>query len=155
MEKKTWKNCNRFSEKLLNRLVQLGLNGQKLAKKSDVSDSEISRIINKKSLPGLENAISLAQAVGVSLDYLANDALDADPAVPKESANEWESTILRLAREIGLMQAFNILENTRTIGYEVAAHRLLEAKPIISPVGDPATRSAVTAMPAAGRASSA
>ena len=72
-EKKLWKNCNRFSEKLFQKSLQLGLNGQKLARKSDVSDSEISRIMNGKSLPGLENAIALARAVGVSLDYLADD----------------------------------------------------------------------------------
>src|SRR3954471_14726832 len=104
-EKRLWKNCNRFSEKLSQRILQLGLNGQKLARKSDVSDSEISRIMNGKSLPGLENAISLARAVGVSLDYLADDSLDADPKQPKESADERESTIQRLAREIGYKQA--------------------------------------------------
>ena len=60
-EKKPWKNCNRFSEKLGQKILQLGLNGQKLARKSDVSDSEISRIMNGKSLPGLENAMALAR----------------------------------------------------------------------------------------------
>ena len=38
-----------------------GLNGQKLARLSQVSDSEISRILAGKSLPGLENAYKLAQ----------------------------------------------------------------------------------------------
>src|SRR3982751_4767614 len=124
VEKKMWKNCNRFSEKLGQRSLQLNLNGQKLARKSEVSDSEISRIMNGKSLPGLENAIALARAVGVSLDYLADDGLDADPNQPKESADECESTIQRLAREIGYKQAEYILENARIVGYEVAMHRL-------------------------------
>ena len=62
-DKKLWKNCNRFSEKLGQKIVQLGLNGQKLARKSEVSDSEISRIVNGKSLPGLENALALARAL--------------------------------------------------------------------------------------------
>ena len=79
-EKKPWKNCNRFSEKLGQKILQLGLNGQKLARKSDVSDSEISRIMNGKSLPGLENAMALARAVEVSLDYLADDKVDHDPS---------------------------------------------------------------------------
>src|SRR5271170_3230656 len=92
-EKKLWKNCNRFSEKLMQRTLQLGLNGQKLARKSDVSDSEISRIVNGKSLPGLENAIALARAVGVSLDYLADDSLEADTSQPQESSNELETMI--------------------------------------------------------------
>jgi len=154
-EKKTWKNCNRFSEKLGQRILQLGLNGQKLARKSDVSDSEISRIMNGKSLPGLENAISLARAVNVSLDYLADDTLEADPTLPKESANEMESMLLRLAREIGPMEAIVILQNTRMMGYDIAAHRLLDSKPVVAPVVEPAARPAVTPMPVAGRASTA
>jgi transcriptional regulator with XRE-family HTH domain len=134
MEKKPWKNCNRFSEKLAQKMLQLGLNGQKLSRKSEVSDSEISRIMNGKSLPGLENAIALARAVGVSLDYLADDLLDSDPNQPKESADEREATIQRLAREIGYKQVEHVLENVRIIGYDVAMQRLIEAsKPIAVP----------------------
>ncbi len=153
-EKTTWKNCNRFSEKLAQKILQLGLNGQKLARKSDVSDSEISRIMNGKSLPGLENAIALARAVGVSLDYLADDSLDADPNLPKESANELETTILRLVHEIGLLESFHILQNTRFMGYELAANRLLEGKPIVAPLAEP-SRPTVATLPANGRANSA
>jgi transcriptional regulator with XRE-family HTH domain len=154
MEKKPWKNCNRFSEKLAQRILQLGLNGQKLARKSDVSDSEISRIMNQKSLPGLENAIALARAVGVSLDYLADDALDVDPNQPKESAGERETTIQRLAREIGFKQAEYLLEYSRIIGYEVAMQRLVEAaKPIVT-LPDPARNGAVP-VATTGRANSA
>ncbi len=155
MAEKTWKNCNRFSEKLGQKILQLGLNGQKLARKSDVSDSEISRIMNGKSLPGLENAISLAKAVNVSLDYLADDALDADPMLPKESTNELETMLLRLAREIGPMEAIHILQSTRIIGYDIAAHRLLEAKPIVTPMNEPAARPAATPMSTSGRVNSA
>ena len=152
-EKKLWKNCNRFSEKLSQKILQLGLNGQKLARKSDVSDSEISRIMNGKSLPGLENAIALARAVGVSLDYLADDSLDVDPNQPKESADERETTIQRLAREIGFKQAEYILEYTRIIGYDVAMHRLVEAaKPVVS-VPETA-RPVATSLSPAGRAAS-
>ncbi len=153
-DRKMWKNCNKFSEKLGQKILQLGLNGQKLARKSEVSDSEISRIMNGKSLPGLENAIALARAVGVSLDYLADDALDSDPNQPKESANEMEMMILRLAREVGYMEAFHILQSTRIIGYEIAANRLLDGKPIVTSIPD-GPRPAITPMPAAGRASSA
>ena len=119
-----------------------------------MSDSEISRIMNGKSLPGLENAIALARAVGVSLDYLADDALDADPKQPKESADERETTIQRLAREIGYKQAEYILENTRLIGYEIAMHRLMEAKPVVTPLVEGA-RPVVTPMTPTGRANSA
>ncbi len=153
-EKKVWKNCNRFGEKLAQKILQLGLNGQKLARKSEVSDSEISRIMNGRSLPGLENAMALARAVNVSLDYLADDSLDADPNQPKESANEREATILRLAREIGVKQAEYLLEYSKIMGYDIAIHRLVEAKPVVTPMVEP-SRPIVAAMPAAGRANSA
>jgi transcriptional regulator with XRE-family HTH domain len=153
-DKKLWKNCNRFSEKLFQKSLQQGLNGQKLARKSEVSDSEISRIMNGKSLPGLENAIALARAVGVSLDYLADDDLDAEPTRPQESANELETSILKLVREIGLFQSYTILENTRNLGYEVASRRLIEAKPIATPILEP-SRPTVAPITNGGRANSA
>ena len=155
-EKKLWKNCNRFSEKLARKILQLGLNGQKLARKSDVSDSEISRIMNGKSLPGLENAIALARAVGVSLDYLADDALDAEPNRPQEVANELEASILRLVRELGAFQTHTILEVARNLGYDLAFKRLIEAKPVVTaPMIEPAARPTATAITASGRANTA
>jgi transcriptional regulator with XRE-family HTH domain len=156
MTEKKWKNCNRFSEKLGQKILQLGLNGQKLARKSDVSDSEISRIMNGKSLPGLENAIALARAVDVSLDYLADDALESDPSQPKESTNEMETTLIQLAREIGYVDALVILKNTKAVGYEIAASRLLDGKPVVSTINEGNTWQNATVHPAtAGRASSA
>ncbi len=149
-EKKPWKNCNRFSEKLGQKMLQLGLNGQKLARKSDVSDSEISRIMNGKSLPGLENAMALARAVDVSLDYLADDSMDQDPSRPRESASEMETMVLRLVRDLGLMQAYNLLENTRIIGYELAMTRLIEAKPTVATIGE-SPRPTLNTVPAASR----
>ena len=154
-EKKLWKNCNRFSEKLGQKILQLGLNGQKLARKSEVSDSEISRIMNGKSLPGLENAIALARAVEVSLDYLADDGMDHDPSRPQESANEQETMVLRLVRELGPMQAFNLLDTTRLIGYEMAMKRLIDvAKPTVATLNDSAraTLAPVTATTRVGTA---
>jgi transcriptional regulator with XRE-family HTH domain len=155
-EKKLWKNCNRFSEKLFQKSLQLGLNGQKLARKSDVSDSEISRIMNGKSLPGLENAIALARAVSVSLDYLADDTLDAEPNRPQETTNELEAAILKLVREIGAIHAYTILENTRNLGYDIASKRLIDAKPVVTPIIETqAPRSNVAPIASGGRANSA
>ncbi len=154
-EKKQWKNSNRFCEKLGQRLLQMGLNQQKLARKSDVSDSEISRILTGKSLPGLENAISLARAVGVSLDYLADDKLDSDPNQARSAspADEREAEILRMAREIGFMDALYILKTCHFLGSQIAMHRLLEAaKPIISTPPE-VSRPVATPLPASGRAS--
>ena len=134
----------RFEEKLRKQMMLKGYNQQKLARLSRVSDSEISRILSGKSgNPGLENALRLARAIGVSLDYLADDALDQDPiaapqpAAPPEPVPEGaEGDILLAARDLGLRPARRILETACDLGYEVAIRRLLEIKPLIE-LGDP------------------
>src|SRR5215203_7021972 len=115
----------KLEEKLLNRMVRLGLNGQKLARLSKVSDSEISRILAGKSRPGLENAFRLAKAVGVSLDYLADDTLETDPVKATDPLTTEEREVLDLVHAIGCSRAVRILENIRIVGYEVAMRRLL------------------------------
>ncbi len=142
----------RLDEKLHKRMQALGLNGQKLARLSQVSDSEISRILTGKSLPGLENAFKLAKAVGVSLDYLADDTLEADPARATEAGSEQEKALVKVANDIGLGQAMMVLENVRIVGYEVAMRRLLEARPIIEPVDNSRGSTASQSTPASGRA---
>jgi transcriptional regulator with XRE-family HTH domain len=116
--------------KLLNLMRTRGLNGQKLARLSQVSDSEISRILQGKSRPGLDNALRLAQAVGVSLDYLADDRIDTEPAEPADSLSSEERKALGIIQKIGCPEALTILENARFLGYEVAMSRLVGAKPV-------------------------
>ncbi len=120
-----------LKDKLLSQMARQGLNGQKLARISQVSDSEISRILAGKSRPGLENAFRLAKAVGMSLNYLADDSLESDPAPAADPLRTDEREVLDLAHGIGLTRASRILEIVRIIGYEIAMHRLLDAKPII------------------------
>ncbi len=121
-----------LQQKLLTQMVRRGLNGQRLARISQVSDSEISRILAGKSRPGLENAFRLAKAVGVSLDFLADDTLETDPAQMTDPLSAEERRILDLAHAIGCPHTLQILENSRIIGYEVAMSRLLNAnKPVI------------------------
>lgn len=120
----------RFAEKLLDQMRAKGLNQQRLARISKVSDSEVSRIVTGKSNPGLENAFRLARAVEVSLDFLADDELQADPIHP--SAVEFshaERELLEVAEAIGHSQAGRILENVRIVGYETAMRRLLLDNP--------------------------
>jgi transcriptional regulator with XRE-family HTH domain len=116
--------------KLKNLMNGKGLNGQKLARLSEVSDSEISRILQGKSRPGLDNALRLAQALGVSLDYLADDKLDAEPPEPADSLSPEERKILGIIQKIGYPQVVTILELLRFLGYEEAMSRLVEAKPV-------------------------
>src|SRR5271165_705754 len=108
-----------------------GLNGQKLARLSQVSDSEISRILQGKSRPGLDNALRLAQALGVSLDYLADDKLDSEPPEPADSLSPEERKILGIIQRIGCTEVVTILETLRFLGYELAMSRLVGAKPVI------------------------
>ncbi len=117
--------------KLKHLMNSKGLNGQKLARRSQVSDSEISRILQGKSRPGLDNALRLAQALGVSLDYLANDTLDSEPPEPADSLSPEERRILGMIQKIGCSEVVTILENLRFLGYEVAMSRLVGAKPVI------------------------
>src|SRR5437016_6198887 len=94
-----------LQEKLHTHMQKLGLNGQRLARTSKVSDSEISRILAGKSRPGLENAFRLARAVGVSLDFLADDTLEVDPMVHKDPVTPEERELLDLAHGIGTARA--------------------------------------------------
>ena len=111
--------------KLKNLMNGKGLNGQRLARLSQVSDSEISRILQGKSRPGLDNALRLAQALGVSLDYLADDKLDSEPPEPADSLSPEERKILGIIQKIGYPEVVTILENLRFLGYEVAMSRLV------------------------------
>jgi transcriptional regulator with XRE-family HTH domain len=121
----------KLDEKLHKQMLLKGLNGQKLARLSQVSDSEISRILAGKSLPGLENAFRLAKAVGVSLDFLADDSLEAEPAKAADVTSDLERSMLSTARDIGTREAAQLLEIARFVGYETAMRRLLDAKPTI------------------------
>jgi transcriptional regulator with XRE-family HTH domain len=123
-----------LKDKLQMLMARNRLNGQKLARQAQVSDSEISRILQGKSRPGLDNAFRLAKAVGVSLDYLADDSLDHDTinqAQPADNLTAEERRILSIAQKIGYSEVVTILENIRFLGYDLAMTRLMGAKPII------------------------
>jgi transcriptional regulator with XRE-family HTH domain len=120
-----------LKDKLQMLMARAALNGQKLARSSKVSDSEISRILQGKSRPGLDNAFRLARSVGVTLDYLADDSMDVEPPKPEDHLSADERKVLALAQKVGCSQVITILENIRFLGYEVAMSRLLGGKPII------------------------
>jgi transcriptional regulator with XRE-family HTH domain len=129
----------RFAEKLYKQMLLKGLNQQKLAQLSSVSDSEVSRILNGKSNPSLEYAFRLARALGLSLDYLADDELEDSHRAGSDERSNTNDEILELSRELGARQSRRILETANDLGYQVAIRRLLgsEAKPLIEVgVGD-------------------
>jgi transcriptional regulator with XRE-family HTH domain len=144
-----------LKEKLQMLMARHGLNGQKLARLSQVSDSEISRILQGKSRPGLDNALRLAKSVSVSLDYLADDNLDVQPSQPTDNLTNDERKLLVLAQKIGCTEVLTILETVRFLGYEVAMTRLVGGKPVIEIDKDGSEMRAVavaTAAPAAAPA---
>lgn len=143
----------RYAEKLYKAMLLKGLNQQKLSRLSGVSDSEVSRILAGKSNPSLEYAFRLTQALGISLDYLADDRLDEDPSRSAEAAAIPEREILELAHQLGARLARRILETTTDLGFEVAIRRLLgaEMKPLIE-VGDGSQASPPSANTSRGRA---
>lgn len=128
-----------------------GFNQQKLARLSGVSDSEVSRILGGKSQPGLENALKLARAVGVSLDYLADDTIEKPPA-PRGEGCPWEREVVEIARQCGLRESAQLLLAARTLGLESALRRLygLES-PALARAPSPSADGAALA-PAAGSA---
>jgi transcriptional regulator with XRE-family HTH domain len=142
--------------KLKNLMNDRGLNGQKLARLSQVSDSEISRILQGKSRPGLDNALRLALALNVSLDYLANDKLEVEPPEPADTLSPEERKVLSITQKVGAPETLAILENVRFLGYEVAMSRLVGAKPLIEIEKEPSELRPPLSPPAAisARASS-
>jgi plasmid maintenance system antidote protein VapI len=121
----------RLKEKLQILMARHSLNGQKLAKLSQVSDSEISRILQGKSRPGLDNAFRLAKSVNVSLDFLADDSLDMDASQSGDLMSPDERKVLNLTQKVGGAEVVAILEIVRFLGYDVAMSRLIGAKPVI------------------------
>lgn len=129
----------RYEEKLRKQMLLKGFNQQKLARLSGVSDSEVSRILGGKSQPGLENALKLARAVGVSLDALADETIEPGSNENGQKPDPWEAELLDLARALGPKQAVQVLSATRTLGVDVALRRLygLETKANLD-AGNPA-----------------
>jgi transcriptional regulator with XRE-family HTH domain len=120
-----------LKDKLQMLMARHGLNGQKLARLSKVSDSEISRILQGKSRPGLDNAARLAKSVKVSLDYLADDTADVEPPQPGDQLSPEERRLLAIAQKLGCTEVLTILENIRFLGYDLAMSRLVGGKPIV------------------------
>lgn len=74
---------------------------RELARIAGVSYTTVNNACKGKDM-WLCTAIQIARALGVSLDYLADDAQDEPP---RPSLSNEEASILRLARVIGLVEA--------------------------------------------------
>ena len=126
--------ATRFAEKLHKQMLVKGMNQQRLAKTAGVSDSEVSRVLSGKSHPGLENAFRLARAVGLSLDYLADDEREEDPGMTGSDSEQ--RGLEALVRLIGPFHALQILHTVHVLGYDLAIRRLWSAERPLLEVGD-------------------
>ncbi len=73
-----------------------------LAVRVGLTKSSMSRILNGSQVPKLDKARDLAQALGVSLDYLADDELEVRPAGQWVVVTDDEITLLKLIRRLGV-----------------------------------------------------
>ena len=120
----------KYAEKLYRQLVRLGWNQQKL-----------SRTSAGKSNPGLENAFRLSSAVGLSLDFMANENLVEDPILETAGLTEAHRELLAIANAMGVRQVTQLLDIAQHLGYDMALRRLIDARPTIQPVAADSTAS--------------
>lgn len=105
----------RLKEKLPWLMEQKGIKPAELSKMTGIPAPRFSEWKDPKGKrsPTLEQAKRIARALGVSLDYLADDSLD-EPPNPELNAEDRE--ILRIARRLGYEQALDRLINNETPG---------------------------------------
>lgn len=80
-----------------------------LAERLNRSKSSISRILSGVQEPKLSLAHELAKALGVSLDYLADDSLVTEPDGEWVMLSEDEVAILKIVRRLGIGVAIDRL----------------------------------------------
>lgn len=115
----------KLEEKIYRLMLLRGLNQQKLSQLAQVSDSEISRLLNGQSKrPGLNSVFRLARALEVSVDFLADDELEADPHQQGDPLSRDERDVLDRARSLGLRNALMVLDASKILGFETAIRRL-------------------------------
>lgn len=91
-----------YAEKIQKLCALRGLDQSSLAEQVHVSKASMSRIMSGMQEPKLRLAHELARALGVTLDYLVDDALRDDPAGQLVLVTEDELTILKIARRLGV-----------------------------------------------------
>ena len=72
-----------FAWRLKNAMEQAGLNQADLSRRAGASRAAISQYLSGKNIPGLERIAALADATGVTFDYLIGYGIA--PAAPQPS----------------------------------------------------------------------
>jgi transcriptional regulator with XRE-family HTH domain len=90
-----------YTEKLQRLCALRGLDQSELASRIGLSKSSISRILSGAQEPKLRLAYDLANALGVTLDYLVGDSPELGPTDQLVMVTEEELTILKIVRHLG------------------------------------------------------
>jgi transcriptional regulator with XRE-family HTH domain len=89
-----------FSEKLEKMIAEKGITQTALARETGIDQSAISAMTLGKRRPYMDQALLLARALGVPLDYLADDSMDEPP--PTTELGEVAIAILDLVEALDL-----------------------------------------------------
>lgn len=98
----------RFAEKLMKVIDLSGKSQSRLQRETGISQSAISEMTKGKRRPYLDQAFLLARALGVSLDYLADEALEA-PQLPVEALGPEDRLVLKTVQHLGHAEAMRRL----------------------------------------------
>jgi transcriptional regulator with XRE-family HTH domain len=93
----------KFDEKLAKLIDLRDTSQMALQRKTGISQSALSDMINHERKPRLDQAFLLSRALDVSLEWLADDEAEGDP--PPRSVKDWEENILFMARKLGQDEA--------------------------------------------------
>jgi transcriptional regulator with XRE-family HTH domain len=96
----------RLSEKIPMLVKRMGITQAELARAIGTYPSRISEWASEEGKPSIQQALRMARALNVSLDYLADDAQD-DP--PQMLSSEWERKVWEIVKEIGAEAAWKKL----------------------------------------------
>jgi transcriptional regulator with XRE-family HTH domain len=102
-----------YSEKLQKLCALRSLDQSTLATRVGLSKSSISRIISGVQEPKLRLAHDLAKALGVTLDYLVEDAAEVGQHLV--TVTEEELIVLKIVRRLGANEAIDRLLNVALV----------------------------------------
>ena len=103
-----------YTDKIQRLCALRGLDQSELASRVNLSRSSISRILSGAQEPKLLLAYKLAEALGVTLDYLVAESQDVGPTDQLLMVSADELTILKLVRRLGTEVAMDRLLNVPT-----------------------------------------